>query len=248
LVAWSALLVSALFNDYYDFVNKIDTKTSFGSSRVLVDGLLTPQELFVAAWFALLVSAAGGLYLSYVRGLIMCLLIVTGLLAAYFYTGKPGYKYYALGELLVFIIFGPLLVITTSIALTGSFGLSALLLAIPVGFLATAILNGNNIRDLEHDQHAGIKTLPILIGKVWALRLYTMLILAAYLSVLVLLALKLLPWLALATFLTFPLALGLFKDSQNSLKLKIIDANTAKLHLLFGIILALSVSVAEYLK
>jgi len=241
LVAFAALLASVMFNDYYDFLYKIDTPESFGSSRVLVDGLLKPNKLFVAAWLAFLISAAGGIYLIYLRGVIMFFLILSGLLAAYFYTGKLGYKYYALGELMVFIVFGPLLVETVSLALTGKLSLALLLVSLPISFLVTAILNGNNIRDIKHDRQASIKTLPILIGKTLATKCYIILILSAYLSVLALIIGKLLPWWALATFITMPMALTLCKDIYKQSKLKVIDASTAKLHLAFGLILVAAV-------
>jgi 1,4-dihydroxy-2-naphthoate polyprenyltransferase len=243
LGALAALVTSVMFNDYYDFANKVDSKSSFGSSRVLVDGLLPPKQLFAAAWAALFVAAACGTYLIYLRGTGMFFLILAGLLAAYFYTGKPGYKYYALGELMVFLMFGPLMVAGSYLALTGDLGVNALLTAVPVGLLATAIVNGNNVRDLEHDRKAGIKTLPIMAGKTAAIYIYIAFVLSAYLSVFALTAARMLPIWSLLTFITMPMALNLFADikSSNRSRINIIDASTAKLHLAFGLILIISI-------
>lgn len=245
--AVGALVTSVLFNDYYDFANKIDSKSSFGSSRVLVDGLLPPWQQLAAARIVMGMTAACGIYLIYVRGPVMFFLVVAGLLAAYFYTAKPGYKYYALGELSVFLMFGPLMVAGAYFALTGTFGLNELLLAIPVGLLSTAVVNGNNVRDLEHDKQAGIKTLPILAGKYLAICIYVLFVLLAYIAVIVFSVTKLLSAWSLATILTLPMALNLFKDirGKDQSKINVIDASTAKLHLVFGIILIVSVLLVK---
>ncbi len=116
----------------------------------------------------------------------MVILIVgaASILAGVLYTGGPRpYGYAGLGELFVFLFFG-------LVAVNGSyyvqlerldwlpFGLS-----LAVGFLATAILVVNNVRDLETDRRAGKMTLAVRLGRERTRRLYAVLIAAAFATV-----------------------------------------------------------------
>jgi 1,4-dihydroxy-2-naphthoate polyprenyltransferase len=241
--ALAALIASVMFNDHYDHANKIDSKTSFGSSRVLVDGLMAPRTLLAGARTALFIAAACGAYLIYLRGIVMFILVIAGLMAAYFYTGRPGYKYLALGDVAVFFMFGPLMMAGSYLALTGEITSKVLLMSLPVAFLVTAVVNGNNVRDLEHDKLAGIKTLPILVGRTNAIYIYTAIVLCAYISIPFLVLLGAANVWSFFTFITFPMAAGLFRDirSKDQAKISVIDASSAKLHLAFGMIIIASV-------
>jgi len=249
LVVLGSLLLHAgtnLLNDYSDFEKGVDKEDTYGSSRVLVEGLLKPQEVFKGSIVFLALGFLAGLILVVFRGIPMLILGIIGLLGGYLYSGKPlAYKYKALGDMMVFILMGPLMVIGSYFALTGEFVARVFYVSLPVGFLVTAILHGNNLRDIAYDKRAHVKTLAGILGYGKAKMVYRALVIAAYLAVLLLVVMKIISFWALVVFLTFPRALKNIKSVNNSkpdepLTLALIDVDTAKLHFLFGLLLILS--------
>jgi len=141
-----------LISDYDDFKNGVDQDYTFGSSRVIVEKLLTPGQVRNAAFLAFGIGCLLGLLLVYFRGIPLLMLGIIGLMGGYLYTGKPiGYKYIALGDLCVFILMGPLMVIGSYFTLTGTYHTDILLASLPIGCLVSAILFANNLRDIHHD-------------------------------------------------------------------------------------------------
>lgn len=249
LVVICALLLHAgtnLLNDYSDFEKGVDREDTYGSSRVLVEGLIKPKEVFRGAITLLVLGFLLGLILVLVRGIPMLILGLVGVLGGYLYSGKPlAYKYKALGDLMVFILMGPLMVIGSYFALTGEFLPRVLYVSLPIGFLVTAILHGNNIRDITYDKRAQIKTLAGILGHDKAKFVYHVLVGSAYAVVVLLVVMREIPVLALAVFLTLPKALKNVKNvnmgkPDNPAALALIDVETAQVHFLFGIILIAS--------
>lgn len=238
-----------LISDYFDFKRGVDRNYTFGSSRVLVEGFLKPGQILAAAWILFGIATILGFILVAVRGLPMLILGGVGLLGGYLYTGRPiGYKYVALGDFLVFTLMGPLMVIGSYFALTGAYSNTVLFVSLPIGFLVAAILHANNLRDISHDAQAGVKTLANLIGHKGAKVEYFFLVSAAYLSVLIMIFTKVVsPW-SLLVFLSLPPALKNIKSIATSQPEKpeaiaLIDVQTAQLHLLFGLLLTISIIV-----
>ena len=126
------------------------------------------------------------------------------------------------------------------------------IISIPLGLLIDAILHSNNIRDINFDGKFGVKTLPILIGEKLSVKFYYFLILGAYLAILLFVVLKILPWFALLSFITLPLALKLVKMSEGFP----VDTQarfeygtkhimmTAQLNMMFGLTLVLGLLVS----
>jgi 1,4-dihydroxy-2-naphthoate octaprenyltransferase len=134
-------------------------------------------------------AVLAGSYLIATAGWELLLVGAASILAGVLYTGGPRpYGYEGLGEVFVFLFFGVVAVAGSYFAQTESLTLEALLLAIPVGLLASAILVVNNVRDLETDRRAGKKTLAVRMGRTRTRRLYAGMLAFAYLSVA-------LPWL-----------------------------------------------------
>jgi 1,4-dihydroxy-2-naphthoate polyprenyltransferase len=190
--AFIAALIGSVFiqigtnlaNDYSDARRGADTADRLGPVRVTSSGLVAPRRVLVATWVAFAVAVAAGIYLTTVAGVVILLVGAASILAGVLYTGGPRpYGYEGLGELFVFLFFG-------LVAVNGSyyvqlerldwlpFGLS-----LAVGFLATAILVVNNIRDLETDRRAGKRTVAVRIGRERTRRLYAVLLALAFLSV-----------------------------------------------------------------
>jgi 1,4-dihydroxy-2-naphthoate octaprenyltransferase len=173
-----------LSNDYSDAVRGADTADRLGPVRVTSSGLVAPRRVLVATWIAFAIAVLAGIYLAVVAGPLILAVGAASILAGVLYTGGPRpYGYEGLGELFVFLFFG-------LVAVNGSyyvqlerldwlpFGLS-----LAVGFLATAILVVNNVRDIDTDQRAGKTTLAVRLGRERSRRLYALLLAAAFVAV-----------------------------------------------------------------
>ncbi len=187
--AFIAALVGSIFiqigtnlaNDYSDAKRGADTADRLGPVRVTSAGLVTPQRVLTATWIAFAVSLVCGIYLATVAGVVILLIGAVSIAAGVLYTGGPRpYGYAGLGEVFVFLFFG-------LVAVNGSYYVQLeqldalpLGLSISIGFLATAILVVNNVRDLETDRRAGKMTLAVRMGRAGAVNLYRLLVLGAF--------------------------------------------------------------------
>jgi 1,4-dihydroxy-2-naphthoate octaprenyltransferase len=234
-----------LFSDYFDYRGGYDTPESYGSSGVLVRGILQPGEVFLAALVLIVLDVAIGLYLTVVRGTPILVLGVLGALGAYFYSGKPvAYKYRALGDPMIFLLFGPLMVLGAYYVQAKAIELAPMLYALPVGCLVTAILHVNNIRDMPFDARGGGVTVARALGLRGAKLLLYVLLAAAYLLVIAgILNGTFVRGSALA-LLSAPLAWTLIKQvaaAQAPSDLVMLDVAAARVHLLFGLLLVIGV-------
>ncbi len=222
--AFIAALVGSVFiqigtnlaNDYSDAKRGADTVDRLGPVRVTSAGLVTPQRVLVATWVAFGVAVACGVYLTAVAGIVILLIGAVSIAAGVLYTGGPRpYGYAGLGEVFVFLFFG-------LVAVNGSYYVQVeqldalpLGLSIAVGFLATAILVVNNVRDLETDRRAGKMTLAVRMGRDNAVVLYRLLVLGAYVMLPVALVAGDAGLLPLIGFLSLPLAVRPLRTMSN---------------------------------
>jgi 1,4-dihydroxy-2-naphthoate polyprenyltransferase len=192
-----------LANDYSDARRGADTADRLGPVRVTSSGLVTPRRVLLATWIAFAAAVACGVYLTVLAGPLILLIGALSIAAGVLYTGGPRpYGYAGLGELFVFLFFG-------LVAVNGSYYVQleelAFLpagLSVAVGFLATAILVVNNVRDIDTDRRAGKRTLAVRIGREPARRLYLALIAGAYLVLVLTLAIEGGPWWAALGFVS----------------------------------------------
>ncbi len=189
--AFVAALVGSIFiqigtnlaNDYSDAKRGADTADRLGPVRVTSAGLITPRRVLTATWVAFGVAVACGIYLTAVAGWEILAIGILSIAAGVLYTGGPRpYGYAGLGEVFVFLFFG-------LVAVNGSYYVQLeeldalpLGLSISVGFLATAILVVNNVRDIATDRRAGKQTLAVKLGRENAVGLYRFLVLGAFLA------------------------------------------------------------------
>jgi 1,4-dihydroxy-2-naphthoate octaprenyltransferase len=170
-----------LANDYSDAHRGADTVDRLGPVRVTSAGLVTPQRVLRATWIAFAIAVACGIYLAIVAGWIILVVGAASIAAGVLYTGGPRpYGYAGLGEVFVFLFFG-------LVAVNGSYYVQLeeldalpLGLSIAVGFLATAILVVNNVRDLETDRRAGKMTSAVRMGRANAVNMYRLLVGGAF--------------------------------------------------------------------
>ena len=232
-----------LINDYYDVQNGVDTKeaaTAQYRPHPLVEGKLKAGQVAVAVLLLYAVSFFIGVFLVLSRGWELLIICLIGVLASILYTAPPvKYKYLALGEISVFMMWGPLMVLGAYFVQRRMFSMNAFWVSIPFGILVALVLLANNIRDIRHDQSKGISTLAIVLGQQKGLILYFLLILSAYLGIIVMSLLgPLRPW-SLLVLLSAPLALRLFRLMMQQVP-KDADARTAQLDTAFGVLLVLS--------
>jgi len=172
-----------LLNDYFDFRAGVDRKLDGDEGRpgrILVHGELLPRDVLVEAGICLLVLTPVAGYLLWKCGPGLLWFGLAALAALYAYTGPPfALKYRAMGEPVIFLIFGPLLMVGAAFAQTARWEWSALVASIPVGLATTAILVGNNLRDTEEDATADITTLTSLAGQRLARTVYVTLVVAS---------------------------------------------------------------------
>lgn len=214
--AFLAALVGSVFiqigtnlaNDYSDAKRGADTADRLGPVRVTSAGMVTPQRVLRATWVAFAVAVACGIYLTVVAGIVILLIGVLSIAAGVLYTGGPRpYGYAGLGEVFVFLFFG-------LVAVNGSYYVQVeqldalpLGLSISIGFLATAIIVVNNVRDVETDRRVGKMTLAVRMGRANAVNLYRMLMLGAFAVLPISLAAGESSWLALIGLVAAPLAI-----------------------------------------
>ena len=168
LVVLGCVLIHAatnLVSDAADFRRGVDRPGTHGGSGVLVKGLLTAQQVFRVGVALFAIAILIGLVLAWARGTTVLWLGLVGVVGGFFYGGKShGYKYIALGDLMVFLLMGPLIVVGTHYTLTGLMSLKALWVSLPIACLVTAILHANNLRDIAHDTACGVRTLACVLG------------------------------------------------------------------------------------
>ena len=175
-----------LANDVADFRRGADTQDRLGPLRVTQGGLIPPRQIVVATAAVLLAAAAPGLYLVWRGGPVLGVLGLLAIAAAVTYTAGPKpFGYLGLGELFVFVFFGPVAVAGTVFVMTQQISRLALLVSISMGCLVTAILVVNNLRDIDTDRIAGKRTLAVRIGRGATRWEYTALIVVAYATPLV---------------------------------------------------------------
>jgi len=166
LLAALLLQVGANFaNDLFDHRRGADSYERLGPLRVTQAGLLTEREMISGMWVVFGLAAVLGLYLVITAGWGVLLIGVASILAALAYTGGPyPLGYYGLGDITVFLFFGPVAVCGTFFVQAGYVSELAAWASIPIGALITAILVVNNLRDMKTDRAAGKKTLAVKIG------------------------------------------------------------------------------------
>ncbi|MFN8161278.1 MAG: 1,4-dihydroxy-2-naphthoate polyprenyltransferase [Solirubrobacterales bacterium] len=196
-----------LANDYSDARRGADTADRLGPVRVTSTGLVTPRRVLTATWVAFAVAVACGIYLAVLAGPVILVVGALSIAAGVLYTGGPRpYGYAGLGELFVFLFFGLVAVNGSYYVQLEDLAVLPLGLSVSVGFLSTAILVVNNVRDLETDRRAGKNTLAVRLGRDRTRRLYLWLVGGAYAVLAVTLLAESGPWWAALGLLSAPLA------------------------------------------
>lgn len=165
LTALLLQIAANLANDALDFRRGADTAERTGPTRLVASGLISPEAMLRATALTLALATASGLYLAWRGGWPFLGLGIFALICAVAYTGGPWpLAYLGLGEVFVFIFFGPIAVTGTAYLQTLDLTWLGVLASVPMGLMAICILIVNNVRDLEQDRRANKRTVAVRIG------------------------------------------------------------------------------------
>jgi 1,4-dihydroxy-2-naphthoate octaprenyltransferase len=237
-----------LINDYYDLKKGADTQESLGPNRAFKEGMLTPHQVFWGGVICFALGSGLGLYLVATRGLFILYLGIFSVLAGWFYTAGPAaFAYTGLGEIVVFIFMGPVIVLGSYFVMTQEISSAVIWMAAPVGLLVAAILHANNMRDLEADRSKNKRTLANILGREASRWEYYILVGGSYLLLVSLVLLRIAPPYVLLALLTLPSAIDLIRTASihdAPVRLNKVLRGTAMLHERFGWLMILGVIVA----
>jgi 1,4-dihydroxy-2-naphthoate octaprenyltransferase len=177
-------VLSNLANDYGDTVNGADHSERQGPQRAVQSGAISPGQMRIAIIIFIVLSLISGIELLYsafgfeLKSFLFFFgLGILSIVAAIAYTvGKKPYGYIGLGDLSVLIFFGLVGVMGSLYLFTKEFYPTHILPALSCGFFSIAVLNINNIRDIESDRIAGKYSIPVRIGRDKAIRYHWMLL------------------------------------------------------------------------
>ena len=231
LIATILQLLSNMANDLGDYQQGTDiTGERVGPQRAVQSGAITPQLMKRGIYIAIAGAALTGAALIYIalqfmHPLYIILFLFLGIMsivAAIRYTaGKNPYGYKGLGDLFSFTFFGLVSVIGTYFLHTHTLDFRPCLPAIGLGLLTVAVLNINNMRDMDNDRKSGKITIPVRIGIANAKRYHALLSLGAmacFVGYSLLYASAWYQYLYLLVFLLFiKILVNIFRTTENRL-------------------------------
>lgn len=238
-----------LVDEYTDHVKGGSQGKLLAPYKVIALGLLSSQAVHAGALLSFGVATLIGLSLVAMSGWLLLPACAASLAVAYGYSGGPfPLGHIGLGEPLVFVFMGLLMVMATYYVQTLTLTAAALLASLPVACLVTAILVVNDLRDIDEDRQTG-KTSPVSrFGREFGVGLFLVLVTGAYLIVLlwVIARPSLIP--LLLVLLALPKAISttrLITLGNDRATLNLALRGTAQLHLQFGVLLAAGLVVSR---
>lgn len=181
-------ILSNLANDYGDAKSGVDSDVRVGPKRSVQTGEITAKAMFQAIiLFGVLsfISGVGLLFIGLTFNTTFFVFLLIGILAiiaAIKYTmGENPYGYSGFGDLSVFLFFGIIGVMGTYFLHTGKINYLAILPALSCSFFAVAVLNVNNIRDIESDKITGKNSIPVRLGREKAVNYHLILLVSGLL-------------------------------------------------------------------
>ncbi len=226
-----------VINGYYDYKSGNDKLSSMTSTRVFIDKIIDEKKALNIALVMLFLSIITGIYLIYFKHILIVFLLI-GIFSGIVYSlPKYGFKRLAMGDLSVFIIWGPGIFVGSYILQNGIVNIPVILLSFSIGLLTTNIVHSNNWRDIKDDSKNNIKTVSILLKNKGSKIYYLLLLWIPYVLIFSAYVLNKIYYPALFSFITLPLA---YKISINVIKnnekyINILDGITAKFTMFFAI-------------
>jgi len=259
---WIALLAFAgtvaihagtnLVNGYYDHKKGADSDISLGPPGTIQQGLLRPRAVRAGGVAAFFAGTVIGLVLVATTDWQILGLGVAAVLAGFLYTGAPLHlAYIGLGELTVFVFMGPVIVMGAYFVQVERWDWEPLVASLPIAFLVTAILQANNLRDIDNDRRVGKRTIATIIGRRWANREMYALLAAGYVSLALAAAVDAMHRAGLLALVTAPAAYSIARRvnaAVNARQMNFVLFKTAQLHLRFGALMAIGLGIGLLLE
>jgi 1,4-dihydroxy-2-naphthoate octaprenyltransferase len=198
-----------LVNDLFDTSEGLDTgdyPRALYAPHPILSGMISERGLITAAIAVNAVDVLILIVLVAARGPVVLWFGLAGVILNIAYTAPPlRLKKRGLGELDVFVVWGPLMIAGTYYAAFGSVPWQVWPASIPYGLLCTAVLMAKHIDKLPWDEKADVRTLPVILGEARARVVTGALMIAFYLVLVGCVIAGALPWPALAAFGALPL-------------------------------------------
>ena len=233
-----------LINDYFDTlygIDQEDSPTAKYRPQPILSGMLTPRQVLGEAVILLVLTVAIGMTVAIVRSWHVLWIGIIGLFTSICYTAGPvKFKYRALGEFAVFMMWGPLMIEGAYAVQRQTLSMKALYISIPFGVLVALVLFANNMRDIAYDSRHKMKTVSIMLGSRKSYTLFAGLIVLAYAYVLGMIITGIMSLWGLLIFLSLPKAVSLLKTFNEKIP-DMADALTAQFDTVFGILLILAI-------
>ena len=229
-----------LATDFFDFVDGVQPRATLGGA--IRSGALSARAIHRAAIGCFVAGSACGLVIVAYVGWPILAVGFASVLAGYFYTAGPiAYGRRGLGEVLVFLFMGVVMVMASYYVQVQELRWEAFYGSIPVGILVANILHANNLRDIENDRINKKITIASVIDRPASDYLLYALVIGAYASVLVCVALEELPLGALLVLGSLPATFVMLQSlkAREAMALNPLVRGAARLHLHFGLLLAL---------
>lgn len=186
-------ILSNFANDYGDGIKGTDANR-IGEKRLVASGEITSAQMKMAIIINSVIAfvlAVALIYFAFgqenfVYSFTFLVLGIASIAAAIKYTvGNNAYGYSGFGDVFVFIFFGLVAVVGSNFLYSQSIDIKLFLPATAIGMLSTAVLNLNNMRDIENDRIANKNTLVVKFGLKWAKKYQHFLIIVPFLCLFV---------------------------------------------------------------
>lgn len=238
IVSISLQVATNYANDYSDGIRGTDDDRT-GPARLVGSGLMPAKHVKMAAFASFGVAGVAGLLLALVVGPELFVVGAASILAGWYYTGGSNpYGYRGLGEIFVFVFFGLVATVGSGYVQPAGWHWTAVLAAVPVGMLATALLIANNLRDIPTDTESGKVTLAVRLGDERTRLLFAAFLLLPFVVLIVLAVTR--PWVLIA-LAALPLAVLAVRPVRAKVVgrelIPVLEA-TGKTQLVYGVLLA----------
>jgi 1,4-dihydroxy-2-naphthoate octaprenyltransferase len=242
-------IATNLFNEYYDYKRGLDTEESVGIGGSIVRDGFKPGTILAFALTLYGISALLGVYLCIETSWWLLVVGLISMFVGYIYTGGPlPIAYTPFGEVVAGFFMGYIIIAISAYLQIGYVPTEAVAISVPVAILIGSILLANNIRDLDNDKINGRKTIACLVGHRRAVYVLIGFFAAAVLSLIIAVLAFDVSWFALLALLSIPLmikAVRLFWEDLPPEKLMPGMAQTGKVNTIFGLLLAISLVIAN---
>lgn len=235
-----------IYNTYGDFISGVDTIESAVTCPQLATGQSTPKAFKRMGHFMLFISACLGTIIFLLTDTTILIFALVGFLGVYGYTtGPKPFKYLGIGPFFVFFLMGPFMTLPAYYIQTGQLSFQVFIASLPIAFLVSAIMQANDLRDMQHDKNAGILTLALILGEHKARLVYIACFIAACLSIVFSFLWGFLPFIALLPLILIPFWIknvrAILQSKETLIKL---EGFSAQFHMAFGSLYIIGIGIS----